>query len=272
VWLILLLRRRRVAAAARSLKRKGSIIALAGVAVVGAVMLSLPLDYLNEGRFTTTFWHRTVISLGANPAWPFGNIRKSFDCTRYIPEGLVPRMPDRNGHCIWWDYAIKHDMPVNEAVNGVYGGRYEAVMREAFFEIARLYPSNVLTTFIYYKPKMIVSSISESIQIDLSIFPFLTIALAIVTLANFFAYFIISTQWPKSKRMLIFQGGLLFAASTIPSYLVAWAHPWTTGDLLFYCLFCIGLLSGVALSTLPRALMQLRLLGRALLVPTGLAK
>jgi len=35
--------------------------------------------------------------------------------------------------------------------------------------------------------------------------------------------------------------GALFGISSLPTFLVAWANPHTTADLLFYCFFFIGL-------------------------------
>jgi hypothetical protein len=143
---------------------------------------------------------------------------------------------------------------MNEVVEGVYGGRYETAMRGAFFEITRLYPGDVLATFFYYKPKMIVSSIFASIQTKWIVYPPFAIGLLVAALVNSFAYFIVVARLPTSNRKLIAKGTALFAVSAIPSYLVAWAHPWTTADLLFYCLFFIGLLSGVVVATGSRAL------------------
>ena len=253
VWLLLLWRRRHEAGEMWLLTRQGVIIALAGVGFLGLVLLSLPFDYVNEGRLTKTFWELIVVSLGTNPAWPFSDLREIFDCGRFIPEGLVSNISDRNGHCIWWDYATKHQITVNDAVDGVYGGRYETAMREAFFKIARCYPGEVLKTFFYYKPKMIVSSIFSGIQMNLSVFPLSAIGLLVGALVNFVINFIAAPRLPIPNRMHIAKGALLFAVSTIPSYLVAWANPWTTGDLLFCCIFCTGLLLGVVVATGSRA-------------------
>jgi hypothetical protein len=45
----------------------------------------------------------------------------------------------------------------------------------------------------------------------------------------------------------------LFGISSIPTYLVAWATPHTTADLLFYCLACIGLALSAAVQLMRAA-------------------
>ena len=240
------------------LKRKGALMALAGSGFIAIVILSLPLDYVRYGRLGSVFWHRVVISLGANPEWPFGDLREMFDCRRYIPEGLVPGMPDRNGHCIWVDYAIRHDISADQFARETYDRRYEGAMREAFFKIARLYPGEVLAAFFYYKPKLILRSIDLSMQLNVSAYSSPMIALLIAAMINLCAYFIAAADLPVSKRMLIAGGSLLFGILTIPEYLVAWAGPHTIGDLLLFCLFWIGLLSGVMVASGARATTRLR--------------
>jgi hypothetical protein len=257
VWLLLLWRRRHEADEVRSLGRQGIKMALAGVGFVGIIILLLPIDYVTEGRFTKTFWELTVVGLGSNPAWPFGNLHEIIDCTRHIPEGLTTGMPDRNGHCFWWDYVYKHHIPVKEAVDGVYGAQYETAMRGTFFRILDLYPRDVLETFLYYKPKRIFSAIFAVIQIKMRGYPSITIGLLVAALVNLLLYFVIVGHLSTSNRILIAKGGFLFAVSTIPGYLLAWASPHTTADLLFYCLFCIGLLLGVIVAAGSRMLPQL---------------
>jgi len=40
-------------------------------------MLLLPPDYLGDGRVSGIVWHRVFFGLGYDPAWPFGNLRRS---------------------------------------------------------------------------------------------------------------------------------------------------------------------------------------------------
>jgi hypothetical protein len=121
----------------------------------------------------------------------------------------------------------------------------------------QLYPRDVLETFLYYKPKRIFSAIFSVIQIKMRGYPSITIGLLVAALANLLLYFVIVPHRSASNRMLIAKGGFLFAVSTIPGYLLAWASPHTTADLLFYCLFCIGLLLGVIVAAVFRMLPQL---------------
>lgn len=248
VWFVLLWRRRHAEAERRLLKHRAVIITLGSVGFIGVIILLLPLKYITEGRFTKTFWELTIIGLGANPAWPFADLREIFDCRQHIPEGLVSGLIDRNAHCIWWDYVTKHRIPANEVVTGAFGGRYETAMREGFFKITQHYPGEVLMTIFYYKPKMIISSIFSSIQMRLMNHPWFANGLLAAALVNSLTYFIVAAPLPGRNRVLISKAALLFAVSTLPSYLVAWAHPWTVGDLLFYCIFCGGLLSGVVVA------------------------
>lgn len=125
--------------------------------------LSVSRDYLGAGRFTETIWHRIFVSLGINPEWPFGNLREVYDCPPYMV--LVPGTEDRNGHCTFFAYAIKHGIPINAAVTMTYGGEYDAALQEAFFDIARLYPAETLKTFLWHKPRYIYNSLAESLDV-----------------------------------------------------------------------------------------------------------
>jgi hypothetical protein len=131
-------------------------------------------------------------------------------------------------------------------------------MREAFFKIAARYPGQVLKAFIYYKPRYIVWSIGQSLTFNFAgdqtkavdpggppvvPYPPLAIALLLGSLAAAFLFFSVEAI---AIRDLARMAGLtlLSAFFTIPAYLAAWAMPHTSGDLLFYRLFAIGLLFG----------------------------
>jgi len=227
----------------RSLCRKGTVIAMVGAVFAGSLLVALPSRYVRDGRVGTVFWHRAVISLGVNPAWPFGNLHEKYDCKAGdIPEGLVAGAVDRNGHCIWWDYLVTHNVPIQFATPELYGRRYEAVMRAAFFNIVRLYPSEVLATLFYYKPKWIEQSILQDLAGNPGAYPPVLKVLLIAGFVNFLGSLVIPAGFSTESMMLRLTGlGALFGISSIPSYLVAWATPHTTADLLFYCLFCVGL-------------------------------
>ena len=115
-------------------------------------------------------------------------------------------------------------------------------MRAAFFNIVRLYPSEVLATLFYYKPKWIEQSILQDLAGNPGAYPPVLKVLLIAGFVNFLGSLVIPAGFSTESMMLRLTGlGALFGISSIPSYLVAWATPHTTADLLFYCLFCVGL-------------------------------
>jgi hypothetical protein len=240
-FLVAWLARREPGATTRTL-RKATYMTIVGTAFVGLLMLSVSKDYLRNGRFTETVWHRIFVSLGLNPAWPYGNVREMFDCSRYIPEGLVSGGDDRNGHCIWMDYAIRHNIPVASAVTMTYDREYDKALREAFFKILRLYPREVLETFFYEKPQYIVWSIAQSLDIKLVGVQPALIWLLVASLVNLLAFSLFPSPISSSNSHLIIAGAtiLLAAFSTLP-YIAVWAMPHTSGDLLLLSLFGLGL-------------------------------
>ena len=241
----------------RRLRRNAVIIALVGIVFIGSLLLALPKDYVREGRLATTteFWHRAVVSLGINPAWPFGNLREIYDCkSEGIPEGLVAAPVDRNGHCIWWSYVTTHNIPTGRALVELYGSRYEAAQRAAFLDIARLYPDEVLLTFFYYKPAWLLQAM-EYLVLNPAVPSPILMTLVIVSFANFLLFLVIIAGSSTGSLILLRLTGLgtLFGVSSIPPYFTAWATPHTTADLLFYCLFCIGLGIGSAMQLIGAA-------------------
>jgi hypothetical protein len=241
IGLVKIWRNRRNRNELRSLRRKASVVALVGTIFVALLLLALPSPYLRDGRLTTVFWDRPVISLGVNPAWPYDNLREIYDCTSDIPEGLVAGVVDRNSHCIWWHWVRAGNIPTEVAISELYGSRFEAVMRAAFFNIARLYPYEVSATLFYYKPKWIAQSMKYLTLNPAVHFSILNV-LVIAGFVNFLGFLVIPASVSTRSMMLHLTGlGALFAISTIPSHLVAWAMPHTTADLLFFCLFCVGL-------------------------------
>jgi hypothetical protein len=238
----------------RSLRRKAAIIAMVAAVFVGLLLAVFPSRYLRDGRVTTVFWHRVVVSLGINPAWPFGNLREVYHCENGgLPDGLVPGAGDGNAGCIWWDWVGTHDIPIGAAIGGIYGRQYESVMRETFFDIARLYPREVLATFLYSKPKWLLQSM-EYIGLNSGFNSSILTVLVIAGFANFVGLHIVPARFLPGAVMLRLTGlGLLFGIFTIPSYLVAWATPHTIADLLFYCLFSIGTGLGAGLESVRAA-------------------
>lgn len=118
----------------RALLGKLAVIGLASVASLSAIAVAVPRDYLTEGRFGPTIWERVTQGLGTNPAWPFAGVNDMFDCKEFMPQGLQHGMLDENGHCIWFDYVLKHHIPIETAGDKVLGSSYETAMRKAFFK------------------------------------------------------------------------------------------------------------------------------------------
>ena len=143
---------------------KGACVALLTAVVVGALISSFP-DYVREGRIGSVFWHRVFVSLSLHPEWPFGNMQERYDCKKYIAKGLREG-GDRSAHCIWLHHGTEQNIPENKLAQGVYGDLYERVLKQTFFEVLHTYPRQVLETFFWYKPRMIVASIKESSNIQ----------------------------------------------------------------------------------------------------------
>jgi hypothetical protein len=246
----------------RALIGKLAVMGLVSVASLSVIVVAVPRDYLTEGRFGPAIWERVTQGLGTNPAWPFAGVTDMFDCKEFMPQGLQPGTHDDNSHCIWFDYVLTHHIPIETAGDKVLGSSYETAMREAFFKIAARDPADVLKTFIYYKPKRIVMSISRSMRFNFGgdqsrmqknwagaqvvPYPPLAIGLLFVSLAVALVHFSIGAV---STAELSRVGGVtvLLVAFTLPTYFAAWATPPTSGDLLLYCLFGLGLAAGAML-------------------------
>jgi hypothetical protein len=245
----------------RALVGKLAVMGLVSVAGLSVIAAAVPRDYLTEGRFGPTIWERMTQGLGTNPAWPFAGVTDMFDCKKFMPRGLVPGTHDDNNHCIWFDYVLKHHIPIETAAEKVLGSSYETAMREAFFKIAARDPADVLKTFIYYKPQYIVWSIWRSMRFNLGgdqsragnpagppvvPYPPLAIGLLFVSLAVALVHFGIGAVSTAELSRIV--GVTLFlVAFTLPIYFAAWATPPTSADLLLYCLFGLGLAAGAML-------------------------
>jgi hypothetical protein len=184
-----------------------------------------------------------------------------FDCKDFIPQGLQPGTSDDNGHCFWFDYVLKHHIPIEKAAEKIFDSSYETAMREAFFKIAARYPADVLKTFIYYKPLRIAKSVAMSMRFNFGgdqsrarnpagapvvPYPPLAIGLLLVSLAVALVHFGIGAV-STAELSRIVGVTLLLAAFTLPNYFAAWAAPHTAADLLLCCLFGIGLAAGAML-------------------------
>jgi hypothetical protein len=223
---------------------------------IGLLILPISKEYLREGRFTEVVWHRILLSLALNPNWGFTQVDNLYDCKRFIPAGLTGGFEDQNAHCIWWDYVTKHHIPVDVASTMTYGREYDKAMREAFFDIARLYPRETIETFLYYKPLWILEAIKDSFSFQIPPPRRVMTCLLIAALGNLVAYVLSAS---RSRSLTVYKrlaaATALFAACNTMPYIAVWAKPYTIADLLLYCLFGVGLF-GLALVESVRTLTQ----------------
>lgn len=269
VWLVLAWIHRRSRGRRRALFGQLAVMGLVSVAMLATIAVTVPRNYSTEGRFGTVIWQRVMQSLGVNPAWPFAGVNDMFDCKKYVPEGITSGMPDTNGVCIWYDYITRHNIPIESIGDKTFGSLFETAMREAFFKIAVRYPYDVLTAFVYYKPRYIVWSVAHSMRVNLhadrmmavlpqgpALVPYspLAIGLLATSLTIVLVFFSAGGTMTNSELLRIAAVTLLSVLFTIPSYLAAWAMPHTSGDLLFYCVFAAGLALGGMLIGMRRAL------------------
>jgi len=247
--LLVMWARRRDRAALRTIIGKGAyLVALAGI-LAGLAVLWMPKDYLEAGRATPALWHRLLLSLGAHPAWPYGNLRDIYRCDKSwaIPEGLIPGIVDRNAQCIWVSYGVAHGMAVQDIQEQYLGGRYEAAMRGAFFDIAREYPAQVLATFLYYKPRMALLIIGRGMRIDLALQPSLMLWLLLAQAATLVGFAGLCPSPANGRRTMDRMAILCLVFALLPDF-VAWTTAHTSADLLLYLFFGLGLLLSTALA------------------------
>jgi len=238
----------------RNLLGKGAFIALLSAVLIASLYLWVPQAYKESGGTSWVVWGRILDSLGTNPAWPFGNLRDVYSaCKPYhpaqytTPQSLVPGISAWNSQCIWVAYALQHGITPAKMIEEIYGGRYEAVTKEAFFEITREYPMEVFETFFYYKPLRILTSIwrlsgfgapGKTLGIKL-----LLLALPLAQASALVAFVVFGASGePKNHLRLLIRVLLLFSIFAIAPLLVAWSNPPTSAELLFY------IVSGLAMA------------------------
>jgi hypothetical protein len=219
----------------------GALIAGVAGGFFAAIVLSLPLNYLSEGRFTGIVWHRAFISLGLNPEWPFGNLREVYDCGYSDTSPglrLEPGLADSNGECVGLHYAHAHQLSAMSVA------LYETAEREAFFNVAHLYQRQVLDTHIYYKSRMLLAEIMNAIVPDFRLYKYspLLRGLFVAACGVVLAFLVIPTTKPDlSLRGLRLLGMVfIFGISAFPGYYFAWPGTSQTFDLKLYTLLLVG--------------------------------
>jgi len=215
------------------LYRKVAWHVIAGLTSLTLTLAMVP-RYVEAGRSFGNFWHRSFASFAVHPDWPFGNLRQVYDCTKFIPEGLNREQWDHNGHCVWLVHADKLGWSQSRVEEGVYGGEYERLARNAWLDVVLSYPRQSFETYFFYKPLRILQTLREATSIDLRRSPIaitvLVLAQAILFLA-YVAYGAASGRGDVTGRAGIL---LLLFLLTIPPQLVAWSSLETALDAIVY--------------------------------------
>jgi hypothetical protein len=258
VWLYGLLRHRQDFSSIRRRLADGAFVAATAGGLFGLIVVLLPPQFFSEGRITGMAWHRAFISLGLNPAWPFGNLQETYDCDYAEVPGLrlEPGLSDANGGCIWIHYAHAHNIQAYP----VQPGPIEAAEREAFFNIARLYPRQVWDTYFHYKSSMLAAEIENAIhpKFDLSKYALSLRGMFVAALAVLLAFLVIPTAAPDPVGDLRFAGlALTFGVSAFPGYYIAWPGTSQSFDLKLYTLLVFGALLNVFAEWVKRGLLVL---------------
>ena len=206
-------------------------------AIFVSVFISLKIiaaQYYATGT-SDMVWHRVFISLGANPAWPFGDLRQVYStCQLYTPKGLVPNIADQNAYCVWGAYTQAHDISVGQNSEQVYGPLYEAALREAFFNVVLQYPKQVLVTFFYYKPVLLTSTLRSILSFNFSFSWPISVMVVLQFLITAAYVYSISANPRYNQTAVLAAGMVISAICCCVIYLVAWSLPWTSSELLFY--------------------------------------
>lgn len=214
--------------------------------VPAAVMLiaieALPtLAFPQYARVYQNVWHRVFVGLAVNPHWPFPGLREKYDCPMFGGH-LRPGTGDDGPYCVWWDYGRKHGLSDAELNAKLYDPDYEAVLRDAFFEVLRAYPRQTLVAFLYYKPGLTLYIIGRMLRPEWASPPFV-MALAGLQIALLIC-FIGARPPPDPLRDAGRRAGVLalfLVPSLIPQW-IAWTMPWTAVDVLVYVL-CGGIIA-----------------------------
>src|SRR5262249_36580598 len=201
--------------------------------------------------------------LSLSSAFPYPGLNERFaDCRQYFPKGLEPGLLDQNARCIWADYQVKHDLPVDPVGLDLFDGQYENVLERQFFEIARRYPAEVLRTFFSVKPQMILETMATALHTnfagnpkltavrdDPNYTPYSALALALLIAALAVGMLHLAIAGTTTSVVPVAAAGLLATAFTLPPYIVAWPAPPTIADLTFFCVFLAGVAYGAVVAT-----------------------
>jgi hypothetical protein len=241
IMVVLITLRQRLKPNLFSLAKKIGVMLLVGGVAYGFFVELSPRAYRVDGFVGDLFWHRLFVSYGANPDWPFGNLNEVYSaCKKGIPRGLVPGLVDQNGHCVWVVYNEEHSLPPSKISAELYSRAYEVVMRKAFFSVLFAYPREAIWTFFYYKPLLLLDTIQEIFEVQISATVLSVAVAAQIALLLMFGGLALN---PGSSRVVLTMAGVLAlaAASTCGLYIAAWSNVYNSGDLVCYFFMLIGL-------------------------------
>jgi hypothetical protein len=180
------------------------------------------------------------VGLAVSPDWPFQGMREKYDCTRYIPEGMVSgRVVDRNAQCVWLAFSGNADRPASEVIAEIYDDNYEIVLRQAFLDTLRTYPREVLEAFAFYKPGAMVRQIGRVLGAALRFLlqPLVVLEGAIWGLA-------LATQLTALRRFAGQSASVLLICGlgALMPPMLAWSNAATSLDLMAYVIngFALG--------------------------------
>ena len=225
----------------------GAILMVAIVGTISARLLT-PSAYSGAGAGSEVLWHRMFIGLGANPDWPFGDLATQFECKPEIPEGLLPGIVDRNGHCAYLA-AVKRG-----AQSGpIYGTQYERLLRRAYWHVVKEYPRQAIETYLLYKPLMLWNTLVSSAQLEISR---QTVLILIALTIQVFALLAMAGGCAANSGQLLNISAALVvigAFSLIPQ-LLGWSTIATSTDVICYMYIGLALiLAGVGRYMFPLA-------------------
>ena len=238
--MIALVRRRGDSRQPRAVVSETLLIAVIFVSVF--ILLKVIAGQFYATGTSDMVWHRVFISLGANPAWPFGDLHQVYStCQQHIPKGLVPSIVDRNAGCVWDSYAQAHDISGAQKTAQRYGPLYEAALRAAFFNVVLQYPKQVFVTFFYYKPLLLASTLRSIFSFDfLFSWPISVMVVLQFLITTVYSYSISAD--PRSNHITTLAAGLVISAvCCCVIYLAAWSLPWTSSELLFYVIAIVAI-------------------------------
>jgi hypothetical protein len=213
--------------------RRLAIVALVSL----TVMVGIVYDYLLYGRVFANVWHRGFISLAIHPDWPFGNLRETYNCAKYIPGGLNREHRDWNGECVWFAEGSRTRTD-GQLVEGVFGPAYEATLRNALFKVIASYPRQAFELFFYYKPLLIWQTLKSGVDIEWRAFSASVLALVALQIAVFFGFTVHGALGGKPEatwRLGVIP--ILFVLS-LPSQFLAWSTLPTGVEVVFYA-YCL---------------------------------